>query len=142
MTAHQAVRIGLVAFVAGCAGMIPNRLARADADPLDLDNSFENVQLLDDTLNSKIEVTRVGSQPSRNGLLSVFAGFRNKTDHRLDLDIETIYKDNAGRQLNNASWLEIKIDAHQEQSYLSSSISEEAVGFTIRIRPHGHVKKG
>ncbi len=135
------LRIGCRTVLLAVVGLGLASLAVARPDSLDpYDTVEKNVRMIDQGLAPKLEVTRVGAQPGKNGLLSVFAGFRNKTDHVLNLDIQTIYKDGAGDALNTSSWIPITIDPRGEQSYRSSAISDEAVGFIILIRVHIKMK--
>lgn len=103
-------------------------------DETDAGSSFDNLDIVDAGLNGKVAVMRVGSQLAENNLLSVFAGLKNKTAHRLALEVETIYKDKAGNALNAGSWIALTLKPHEEREYRSSSISVEAVDFLIRVR--------
>jgi hypothetical protein len=100
----------------------------------DKDSDFDNVEIVDSVLANKIELMRIGSQRGSNNLLGVFAGLRNKTAHRLELEIETIYKDQAGNDLNTGSWIHFTLEPHAEQDYRSAAISEAAVDFLVRVR--------
>jgi len=103
-------------------------------DGTDAGSGFENLDVMDASLNGKMAILRVGSEPSANNLLSVFAGLKNKTTHRLALEVETIYKDKAGNALNAGSWIAMTLKPHEEKEYRSASISEQAVDFLIRVR--------
>ncbi len=96
--------------------------------------SFDNLDVTDPTLKGKLEILRVGSEPTANNLLSVFAGMKNKTDQTLYLEVQTIYKDSTGNALNKGSWVPLKLRAHEETEYRSASISSQAVDFLVRIR--------
>ena len=100
----------------------------------DAGSGFDNVEIADASLNGKLTVLRVGSQPTPNNLLSVFAGLKNKTAHRLDLEVQTIYKDKEGNALNSGSWIPMTLKPHEEQEYRSASISELATDFLVRVR--------
>jgi len=97
-------------------------------------SAFDNIEIVDESLNGQVAILRVGSQPEENGLLTVFAGLKNATGHRLDLEVETIYKDQSGNDLNAASWIPLTFKPHEEKSYRSASISSRAVDFLIRVR--------
>jgi hypothetical protein len=103
-------------------------------DETDASSSFDNLEIVDAGLNGKLAILRVGSDPSANNLLSVFAGLKNKTPNRLALEVETIYKDKDGNALNAGSWIPMTLKPHQEKEYRSASISELAVDFLIRVR--------
>lgn len=96
--------------------------------------SFDNLDVLDDSLKGKLAVLRVGSNPGNNNLLFVFAGLKNRTSLPLDLQIQTIYKDRMGNALNAGSWIPMTLMPHEESEYRSSAISTEAVDFVVRIR--------
>jgi len=96
--------------------------------------SFDNIDVTDTSLNGQLAVLRVGSEPTANNLLSVFAGLKNKTDQNLYLEVQTIYKDKIGNALNKGSWVPLTLKPHEETEYRSSAISEAAVDFLVRIR--------
>ncbi len=110
------------------------------ADEADTGSHFDNIDIVDATLAGKVSVTRVGSEPSPNNLLSVFAGLKNKTSHRLDLEVETIYQDVSGNSLNAGSWIHLSLMPYEEKEYRSTSISEPfdpdamTAHFLIRVR--------
>jgi hypothetical protein len=97
-------------------------------------STFDNIEILDETLKSKLSVSRVGSQPGSNNLLSVFVTLKNMTARRLDFEVETVYKDSGGNPLNHASWIPMTLKALEERTYRSSSISEQAEDFLVRVR--------
>jgi hypothetical protein len=107
----------------------------APAASTDAGSGFDNLEVIDAAaLGSKLKVLRVGSSLAENNLLSVFAGLQNKTGKRLTLEVETIYKDKAGNELNTGSWIRLTLQPHEESDYRSSAISESATDFLIRIR--------
>jgi hypothetical protein len=107
----------------------------ASADPAaDTGSGFDNCDIADASLNGKLTVMRVGSETGENNLLSVFAGVKNKTGHRLDLEMETIYKDKDDNPLNAGSWIPFTLPPRGEKEYRSASISEAATDFLIRVR--------
>jgi hypothetical protein len=138
-TMKEAVRAGLGALLL---------LGFAQADPSDdlagppgvtnpggdRDSDFNNVEIVDAALKPKLELVRIGSQRGANNLLGVFAGLKNKTDHRLALEIETIYKDKGGNELNTGSWIRLTLGPNEQNDYRSSAISESAVEFLVRVR--------
>jgi hypothetical protein len=100
----------------------------------DLDLSFDNLDVIDSSLKGKLAILRVGSEVGENKLLSVFAGLKNKSAHRLDLEMQTIYKDIDGNPLNAGSWISFTLKPHEEKEYHSASISVQAVDFLVRVR--------
>jgi hypothetical protein len=140
-TAKQVAIIGIAALLLlGPASADPSDdLAGPPGGPnggptTDKDSDFNNIEIVDAALESKLELVRVGSNRGANNLLGVFAGIRNKTARRLELEIETIYKDQAGNELNTGSWIPVTLPPHEQQDYRSSAISEAAVDFLIRVR--------
>lgn len=104
------------------------------ADETDTGSGFDNLEFVDARLKAKLNILRVGSEPSPNNLLTVFAGVKNKTSHHLDLEIQTIYKDKAGNELNHGSWIPVTLKPHEEKEYRSSALSTDASDFVVRIR--------
>jgi hypothetical protein len=98
------------------------------------DASFDNIDVIDASLDGKLAVLRVGSDIGTNKLLTIFVGLKNKTGHTLNLEIETIYKDTFGNALNAGSWISFTLKAHSEYEYHSSTITEQATDFLVRVR--------
>jgi hypothetical protein len=139
---QHAVRVSICALIlSGLGNALSRSSAIASTDAAETggdmsggDSTFDNIEIVDASLVGKIGITRVGSQPSDNGLLSVFAGFKNKTERKLNLEVETVYKDSSGNSLNTASWIPMTLKPHEEMGYRSSSITDQANDFLIRIR--------
>jgi hypothetical protein len=112
------------------AGLYPES-GNAVADP---GSGFDNIEVVGDALKTKLAILRVGSQPTANNLLSVFAGLKNKTSRTLALEVQTIYKDKTGASLNDGSWIPVTLKPHEETDYHSASISPDAVDFLVRVR--------
>ena len=101
---------------------------------IDSGSDFDNLDVVDPSLKGQLGILRVGSEPTANDLLSVFAGLKNKTSHSLDIEVQTIYKDKAGDPLNEGSWIPMTLKPHEESEYRSASISSDAVDFLVRVR--------
>jgi hypothetical protein len=107
--------------------------AQGQGDGGDID--FSKLEVVDASLKPKLTLLRIGSQRSTtNNVLTVFAGVRNNTGRKLSFEIETIYKDRTGELLNKSSWIRFSLEPHEETDYRSSSLSDDAVDFTIRVR--------
>lgn len=100
----------------------------------DSGSGFDNLDIVDSSLKGKLAILRVGSEPTANNLLSVFAGLKNKTTHPLSIEVQTLYKDKVGSPLNDGSWIPMTLKPHEETEYRSASISADAADFLIRIR--------
>lgn len=101
------------------------------ADP---DLTFDNLEVVGNGLRGRLAITRIGSQPTANNLLSVFLGLKNKTSAKLSVDVQTIYKDKSGQELNQGSWISIRLQPHESTEYHSTSIDEGADDFLVRVR--------
>jgi hypothetical protein len=137
MTSTRANRSGQAGWIALLL-LVTIAFARAASH----DDSFDDVDVVDSSLNGKMSVLRVGSEIGSNKLLTVFTGLRNKTGRTLNLEIETIYKDTFGAALNTGSWIPFTLAPHQEKEYHSASISEQATDFLIRVRIAESPKNG
>ena len=115
--------------------LTPTHAAAAPADS-DSEAGFDNVDVLDPSLNGQISVVRVGSQRTNTNLLSIFASLKNLTAHALTIQAQTLYKDADGNWLDGgkAGWLTLTLKSHEELEYRSASLSDEAQDFLVRIR--------
>jgi len=93
-----------------------------------------NIDIVDDVLKPKLDLVHVEAQRGRNNLLVVTLSLSNKTGHKVDVEMETVYKDKSGDELNTGSWIPFTLQPHGDLNYRSSSISEAAVDFLIRVR--------
>ena len=104
---------------------------------------FDNLEVDSPNLKSQLAVLRVGSERSDSNLLTVFTGLRNKSEHQLPIEVETVYKDKTDHPLSDgrASWIGITLKPHEETQYRSVAISEDATDFMVKIRraPNGDV---
>jgi hypothetical protein len=112
------------------AGLYPEGVSAAP----EAGSGFDNIEVIGDSLKTKLAILRVGSQPTANQLLSVFAGFKNKSSGRLNLEVQTIYKDKTGTAINAGSWIPVILNPREETEYHSTSISADAVDFLVRVR--------
>jgi hypothetical protein len=118
--------------------LAPLAAIHAPAAPADADSEagFDNVDVLDASLNGKVSVVRVGSQHTNTGLLSIFASLKNLTGHAITIQAQTLYKDGDGNWLDGgkAGWVSITLKPHEELEYRSASLSDDAQDFLVRIR--------
>jgi hypothetical protein len=100
------------------------------------ETGFDNVEVLDRSLDGRLSVVSVGSDRTKTNLLSIFATLKNLTSSSLLIEAETLYKDGNGDWMDGgkASWLSLEIKPHAELEYRSASLSEEAQDFLVRIR--------
>ena len=128
---RRLVLLGLVTILAALPELAPAASPDADAEA-----GFDNVQVVDPGLDSKISITRVGSDRTNTNLLSVFADLKNLTGHSLSIEAQTLYKDGDGDWIDggHAGWIPLTLKPHEEFEYRSASLSEEAQDFLVRIK--------
>lgn len=109
----------------------------SDRATADTSQNFDNLEIMSSGLKTKLAVMRVGSDRNDSNLLSVFAGLKNKSGHRLPLEVQTVYKDKSDHPLTDgrSSWVPLTLKPHEETQYRSVAISEDAADFLVRIRP-------
>jgi len=127
--------ITLVASLTAGSVLAADRTVPDPGEIADSNFAFDNLEVLDDGLQGRLDVLRVGSGRTSTDLLSVYAGLKNRTARPLKIEVQTIYKDKSGNRLNGkGSWIPLTLKPHQQMEYCSASISEEAVDFVVRIR--------
>ena len=134
MPSMRAIEIRPVGWAGLCLLIVSVLAFNLEADDAAKGSTFDNIDIVDEALVGKVAVLRVGSEVGENKLLSVFAGLKNKTAHGLNLEVQTIYKDEFGNALNSGSWIPFTLKAHEEKEYHSASISMQAVDFIVRVR--------
>jgi hypothetical protein len=121
---------------AGLAESSPGEVAFEGGAASEASSDFDNLEIVGGNLRDKLAVLRVGSDRSESNLLSVFAGVKNKTSQRLELEMQTVYRDKEGRPLGDgrSSWVPITLKPHEATQYRSVALSEDATDFLVRIR--------
>jgi len=97
--------------------------------------STHRVEVVSSSLHGKLTVSRINSSRA-TGLLAVSAEMRNRTSHRLEIQVQTVFKDQTGLALTNqeGSWETVTMKAHQETPYQATASSAQAAEFLIRLR--------
>jgi len=111
----------------------PGAMSESSGETNDRDY-LNDLDIVDDALKPKLDLVRIGAQRGTNNLLVVFLGLSNKTARKIDVEVETVYKDKSGNALNTGSWIHFTVQAHGQLDYRSTAISEAAVDFLIRVR--------
>jgi len=98
----------------------------------------ETVVVLDDILAKKIAIEAQGNRWTETRRLQVFANIRNRTDFAQNIDVQTVFKDEAGFSLRDeTAWQRIILEPNETTNYSSTSLDDRARKYTIRIR-EGH----
>ena len=109
--------------------------AAAAAASSDSSSDIDNLEIVGDGLKGKLEVLHMGANRNDSNLLSVFAGVKNETGRKLELEMQTIYRDKDGNSLSNgANWIPITLKPHGQTQYRSVALSPDATDFLVRIR--------
>jgi hypothetical protein len=99
-------------------------------------SDLDDLEIVNDSLKGKLAVLRIESSRSDSNLLAVLAGIKNQTSRRLDLEVQTVYRDKDGNSLSSGAgtWMTLTLKPHQETQYRSEAISEDATHFVVRVR--------
>lgn len=97
------------------------------------------VVLLDEDMDDDIAVDQIRSGRTSNNLFAVEANIRNRTDHDISIQVQTLYRDQHGNTLyfsagEETPWTTIVITANSTTPYRSQSLTPQAAQSTIRIR--------
>ncbi len=111
------------------------------ADPSNAEIAGAPVVILDEDLRSDLNVDQnVLAQRNANNLLAIQVTLRNTTDdERLNIQVQTIFKDDNGRVLysqtgSEPAWQPLSLSPGQVSYYTQSALTPEATRFTVRIR--------
>jgi hypothetical protein len=109
--------------------------AAASASSSDSSSDIDNLEIVGDGLKGKLAVLHVGANRNDSNLLSVFAGVKNETGRKLELEMQTIYRDKDGHSLSDGeNWIPITLKPHEQTQYRSVALSPDATDFLVRIR--------
>jgi len=98
----------------------------------------ETAVVLDDILSRKVAIEAQGNRWTETRRLQVFANIRNRTDFVQSIDVQTLFKDEAGFPLRDeTAWTRIILDPNATANYTATSLDDRARKYTIRIR-EGH----
>jgi hypothetical protein len=128
---HRAALFAVLAALLALAGPVAGAHSETDTEA-----GFDNVQVMDASLDGRVSVTRVGSDRTNTNLLSIFADLKNLTGHVLTIEAQTLYKDSDGNWIDggHAGWVRLELKPHEEFEYRSASLSEAAEDFLVRVR--------
>jgi uncharacterized protein DUF1425 len=120
----------------GLADSTPGETAmEAAAVSSESSSDIDNLEIVGDGLKGKLEVLHVGASRNDSNLLSVFAGVKNETGRKLEVEMQTIYRDKDGNSLSNGeNWIPITLKPHEQTQYRSVALSPDATDFLVRIR--------
>jgi hypothetical protein len=119
------------------AASTPGATAMEAASSSSASDDFDNLEIVGGGLKGKLAVLRVGSNRNDSDVLSVFAGLKNETGRKLELELQTIYRDRDGHSLSDGegSWIPVTLKPHEQTQYRSVALSQDATDFVVRIRP-------
>jgi hypothetical protein len=109
--------------------------AAAASASSDSSSDIDNLEIVGDGLKGKLAVLHVGANRNDSNLLSVFAGVKNETGRKLEVEMQTIYRDKDGNSLNDGeNWVPITLKPHEQTQYRSVALTPDATDFLVRIR--------
>jgi hypothetical protein len=130
-----AVAFAVIAFLCSCAEgpTVPA------SNPKSPEAAGAPVVLLDEDMEDNIAVDQVRFGRTSNNLLAVQANIRNRTDHDISIQVQTLYRDQFGNALyfnpgDETPWMNMVVTANSTTPYRSQSLSAAAQNFTVRIR--------
>lgn len=97
------------------------------------------VVLLDEDMSDDIAVDQIRTGRTSNNLLAVEANIRNRTEHDISIQVQTLYRDQHGNALyftagEETPWMTMVLTANSTTPYRSQSLSPVATQSTIRMR--------
>jgi hypothetical protein len=109
--------------------------AAASSSSPESSTDIDNLEIVGDGLKGKLAVLHVGANRNDSNLLSVFAGVKNETGRKLELEMQTLYRDKDGNSLNNGeNWIPMTLKPHEQTQYRSVALTPDATDFLVRIR--------
>ncbi len=93
------------------------------------------VVLLNEKMYELVAVEGQMAKYSDDGRLQVFANLRNRKEHRLSVQVQTVFKDENGYPTGDeTAWETIIIPELSQHSYQSIAQNSKARRYTIRVR--------
>ena len=123
--------LGLVSvLITGCEGAYRAvRIPGADVE------NREVIVLLTKTLQDQIAVEGQQAKWNKANLLEVRARLRNRTEKPLQVEVQTVFKDQKGFSVNDVSaWQRLIFEPNETKTYHVNSMTSNARRFTVRVR--------
>ena len=93
------------------------------------------VVLLNEDLVDDIAVDGVVGSYTADRRLHVEAKIRNRTDESKSIQVQTVFKDDRGTEIGDASaWESLVLSANETRGYRATAIRQEARRYTVRVR--------
>jgi uncharacterized protein YcfL len=117
-------------FTFGCEGAYrPAKIPGADVE------NTETFVLFTKKLKGQVTVEGQRAKWTGANLLEVQARIRNRTEKPLQVEVQTVFKDDQGFSVNDTSaWKRLIFEPNETKIYRVNSINSKARNFTIRVR--------
>ena len=123
----------VVLFLAGCATG-PRKGIEATKKSERYEDT-ETLVMLDNKLRKQLYVTDQSPTWSEDGRLIARANFLNKAKDTLELQLQTVFKDEAGYPTDETNWESVLVPGNSHYYYQASSLNNKSSTYTIRCRP-------
>ena len=123
-----------VVMLAGCAheGPLPGQSITRGRN-LDVERNQQFV-LMDQVLKNKFSFEQPVLREVANGRLEVIVDIRNRTNYNQSVDASMAWRDAQNVVIDETAWTRLIFGANQTVTYRTTSISNQAINFTVRLR--------
>lgn len=93
-----------------------------------------NFVLMDRMVQRSVTVTGFQQTTLPNGRLQVIANVRNRESRRIQVQIQCVFKDAQGFEVDSTPWNTLILTENAQESVPFISLNNQAVRYTIRVR--------
>ncbi|MBF0217780.1 MAG: hypothetical protein HQL30_12405 [Candidatus Omnitrophica bacterium] len=118
--------------LSGCA-TVPDKPIREKTDHGLYENT-EPVLMLDKKIRKFLYHIEDSSSRTEDGRLTVSSKFINKTKGKLEVQIQTVFKDENGEMTDQTNWELVLVPSGSYYYYKAASLNSKAKDYTIKCR--------
>ncbi|MBL7071732.1 MAG: hypothetical protein ISS26_06155 [Candidatus Omnitrophica bacterium] len=116
----------------GCA-TVPDKAIRETSKHGQYEDT-ETVIMLDKKIRKFLYVVDQSESKTEDGRLAVSAKFINKTNGKLEAQVQTVFKDENGNMSDQTNWELILVPSGSHYYYKAASLNTKAKTYTIKCR--------
>ena len=94
------------------------------------------VALMDSRVQHSLTAPALQERKTEDGRLEVAANLRNREDRRLEVQVQCVFKDPQGFEVDSTPWQTLILTENGQETVRFTAMNNKATDYTVRIREH------